>query len=83
VQQIIYLFSKEFVLLVGVAFMIAPPLVYLGMSRWLEDFAYAIDLSWWMFALGGVSSLVIAIMTVLFQSAKAATANPVESLRNE
>ncbi|MGC3943389.1 MAG: ABC transporter permease [Chryseolinea sp.] len=83
VEQIVYLFSKEFVLLVGVAFLIASPLVYVGMSRWLQDFAYAIDLSWWMFALGGLAALFIAILTVLFQSTRAAVANPVDSLRNE
>ncbi|MEJ1239505.1 ABC transporter permease [Chryseolinea sp. T2] len=83
VEQIVVLFSKEFVVLVGVAFLIASPLVYTGMSRWLQDFAYAIDLSWWMFAVGGFSALIIAIVTVLFQSARAAVANPVDSLRSE
>lgn len=83
VQQIIYLFSKEFVILVGVSFLIASPLVYMGMSRWLRDFAYSIKLSWWMFAMGGFTALVIAILTVLFQSTRAAVANPVDALRSE
>lgn len=83
VQQIVILFSKEFVLLVSIAFVIASPLVYMGMSQWLQDFANRIDLSWWMFALGGGFALVMALATVFFQSAKAAVANPVDCLRNE
>lgn len=83
VQQIILLFSKEFIWLVGIAFIIASPLVYLGMSQWLADFAYRISLSWWMFALGGGLALLIAMTTIFFQSARAAIANPVNSLRSE
>jgi len=83
VRQIVVLFSKEFVWMVVVAFVIASPLVYVGMSRWLQDFAYRIALSWWMFALGGGLALFIAIATVFFQTIKAAAANPVDSLRSE
>jgi ABC-type antimicrobial peptide transport system permease subunit len=83
VQQIVILFSREFVWLVGIGFLIASPLVYLGMSRWLQDFAYRIALSWWMFALGGTTAVLLAIATVFVQSARAAMANPVKSLRSE
>jgi ABC-type lipoprotein release transport system permease subunit len=83
VKQIVVLFSKEFVWLVGVAFVITVPLVYAGMSRWLSGFAYRIDLSWWMFVAGGGLALLIAVVTVFFQSARAAVANPIDSLRSE
>jgi putative ABC transport system permease protein len=53
------------------------------MSSWLEDFAYRIDMDWWIFGLAGFSALLIALFTVSFQSIKAALANPVKSLRNE
>jgi putative ABC transport system permease protein len=53
------------------------------MSRWLQDFAYRIDLDWWIFALAGIVAVAIALLTVSFQSIKAALANPVKSLRNE
>ena len=53
------------------------------MNKWLESFAYRISLSWWIFAIAGLASMVIALLTVSFQAVKAATANPVESLRSE
>ncbi|HTF17579.1 MAG TPA: hypothetical protein VK658_05870 [Chryseolinea sp.] len=56
---------------------------YVGMSRWLQDFAYRVTLSWWMFALGGGLALFMAMATVFFQAVKAAVANPVNSLRSE
>lgn len=83
VEQIVLLFSREFVFLVSVAFLIAAPLVYVGMSRWLQDFAFAIDLLWWMFALGRVFALLTAVVAVFFQATRAALANPVQSLRSE
>lgn len=55
----------------------------IGMNRWLEDFAYRIGLQWWMFALAGLPAVVIALMTISFQSVKAALANPVKSLRSD
>jgi hypothetical protein len=83
IQQIVVLFSKEFAWMVLVAFIIASPLAYMVMSRWLQDFAYRISLTWWMFALGGGLALFIAMAIVFFQSVKAAFANPIDSLRNE
>ncbi|HOY20897.1 MAG TPA: hypothetical protein PLC89_26520, partial [Haliscomenobacter sp.] len=69
--------------LVVVAIVIASPIAYYFMQQWLADFAYRIDIQWWMFALTGAAAVVIAFLTVGFQSVKAALANPVESLRSE
>jgi putative ABC transport system permease protein len=83
VGSIVVMLSKDFLKLVCIAFVIACPMAWYAMSRWLEDFAYRIDLSWWIFALAGIVALAIAFLTVSFQSVKAALANPVKSLRNE
>ena len=81
--QIISLFSKEFVWLVLMAFVVATPIAYFGMKEWLQGFASRIELSWWMFVIAGVAAQIIALTTILFQSIKAAMANPVEAIRNE
>jgi putative ABC transport system permease protein len=81
--QIIGLFSKEFVWLVLIAFIVATPIAYLGMQQWLLGFASRIELSWWMFAVAGIAAQIIALVTILFQSIKAAMANPVDAIRNE
>jgi ABC-type antimicrobial peptide transport system permease subunit len=83
VAQIVTLFSKEFVVLIAIAFCIASPLAYYIIDGWLQHFAYRITLSSWMFISGGVVALVIAMVTVSYQSIKAGLANPVDSLRNE
>ena len=83
VTKIIVLLSKDFIKLVALACIIAFPIAWLLMNDWLRDFAYRIDLSWWMFALGGFIALFITALTVGIQSVKAAMANPVESLRVE
>jgi ABC-type antimicrobial peptide transport system permease subunit len=83
VTQIVGLFSREFIVLVMVAFLIAAPLAYYFMNQWLQDFVYHIELSWWMFILGALATIVIAIVTIGYQSIKSALANPVESLRTE
>lgn len=83
VSDIAALLSKEFVQLVLVAFAIAAPVGWWAMDKWLQDFAYRIDIQWWMFALAGTAAMAIAIFTVSFQSVRAAVANPVESLKNE
>jgi len=83
VGQIVYLFSREFMLLVGVAFILAAPLAYYLMQRWLEDFAFRIDLEWWILGLACVAALLIAFATVSFQAVRAALANPVKSIRTE
>ena len=82
-QQIVYLFSKEFTVLVLLAFIIAAPLGYFAMQAWLETFAYRIELSVGYFALALLASVGIAWLTVGYKSIRAAVANPVESLRSE
>ena len=81
--QIVTLFSKEFIVLISLAFMIAVPIAYYFMERWLQGFIYRIELSGWMFLCGGILTLIIAVLTCSFQSVKAAMTDPVESLRME
>lgn len=81
--QISMLLSKDFLLIVLLAMLISLPVAWWLMQRWLQGFAYRIDVQWWIFALAGVSAVLIALVTVSFQSIKAALANPVDSLRNE
>lgn len=83
VAQIVSMISKDFVLLVLLAFIIAVPLAGLGMHKWLRNFAYRTDISWWIFLLGGVTMVLIALLTLAFQTIRAARANPVKSLRTE
>lgn len=80
---VVALLSKDFLKLVLLAILIASPLAWWVMNRWLQDFAYRIDVRWWMFALAGALAVGIAFLTVSFQSLKAALANPVKSLRSE
>jgi len=68
---------------VGLAFVIAVPISWFTLSLWLEGFAYKTPMSWWVFALAGTTVLLIALLTVSWQSYRAAIANPVESLRDE
>ncbi|MFQ5420173.1 MAG: ABC transporter permease, partial [Anaerolineae bacterium] len=75
------LLSKDFVKLVLLANLIAWPVAWYAMNRWLQNFAYRIEISWWVFALAGGLTLVIALLTVSTQAIRAALANPVESLR--
>jgi len=81
--NIVYLFSKEFIILITIAFVIATPIAWYYMHKWLQDYVYRINISWWMFIAGGVLAILIALMTVSFQAIKAAIANPVKSLRTE
>jgi putative ABC transport system permease protein len=83
VSNIIYLFSKEFIILIGIAFVIASPVAWYFMHKWLQDYPYRINISWWIFIIGGALSIIIAFLTVSFQAIKAAVANPVKSLRTE
>ena len=83
VNGIIALLSKDFIKLVGVSIIIATPLAWWAMSKWLQNFAYRIDISWWIFFIAGVLALSIALITISFQAIKAAIANPVKSLRTE
>jgi putative ABC transport system permease protein len=83
VPHIVQLLSKDFIKLVIVGILIASPVAYYAMHKWLQDFAYRINIEWWVFALAGVMALLIALLTVSFQAVKAAVANPVKSLRTE
>ncbi|TMI90825.1 MAG: FtsX-like permease family protein, partial [Bacteroidetes bacterium] len=83
VQQVMLMVSKEFLLLVGIAFVIAIPVTWWAMHKWLEDFAYRITISWWVFVVAGITAILIALLTVSFQAIKAAISNPVKSLRTE
>jgi putative ABC transport system permease protein len=83
VTNIMTLLSKDFVVLVIISLIIASPVAWYFMNRWLEDFAYRIHISWWVFVLAGSAAILIALFTVSFQSIKAAIANPVKSLRTE
>jgi ABC-type antimicrobial peptide transport system permease subunit len=83
ILHIVYLFSKQFALLIFIAFFIAAPVAYFVMYKWLQNFAYRIDINWSVFIVAFASSFVIAALTVSYQSIKAALANPVKSLRNE
>ena len=83
VADITGLLAKKFMLLVLIAFIIAAPLAWYFMHQWLQDFAYRINMSWWIFIAAGSGALFIALITVSFQSIKAALANPVKSLRTE
>ena len=83
VSSVVKLLSKEFLVLVIIAALIAFPLGWWAMNKWLEDFAYRIHIEWWVFPLAGIAALLIALLTVSFQAIKAALANPVKSLRTE
>jgi len=83
VSEVMTMLNRDFVKWVAIAFVIATPISYYAMNKWLESFAYKTNLSWWIFALAGLLALGIALLTVSWQSWKAATRNPVEALRYE
>jgi putative ABC transport system permease protein len=83
VAGIVGLLSKDFMKLVLVAAVIASPLAWYFMNEWLQDFAYRINIGWWVFGIAGAIALLIALVTVSFRAIKAAVANPVKSLRTE
>jgi putative ABC transport system permease protein len=83
VTGITSLLSKDFLKLVLIALVIASPIAWFGMHKWLQGFAYRIDIGFWVFLLAGVLAISIALLTVSFQAIKAAVANPVKSLRSE
>jgi putative ABC transport system permease protein len=80
---IVNMLSKDFMKLVSISFVIATPVAWYFMHKWLQDFAYRIDIHWWVFAISGILAMVIALTTISFQAIKAAIANPVKSLRSE
>jgi len=83
ITNITTLLSLDFVKLVTIAIVIASPIAWWAMTKWLQDFAYKVPISWWIFALSGIIAIMIALFTVSFQSIKAALMNPVKSLRSE
>lgn len=83
VSGIVRLLSKDFMKWVTLAFLIAVPIGWYAMNKWLDYFVYRIEIQWWMFALTGVLGIVITLITISFQAVKAAVANPVDSLRDE
>jgi putative ABC transport system permease protein len=82
-NSIVGMVTKDFLVLVGVASLIAFPIAGWGMSRWLQGFAYRVGLEWWIFALAGVMALLIAVLTVGFRALNAAMINPAKTLRAE
>ncbi|MOA05601.1 FtsX-like permease family protein [compost metagenome] len=83
VTNIVGMLSKDFLKLVMIAAIIAFPLAWFAMNKWLQNFAYRVELSWWIFLAAGATAMLIALITVSFQAIKAAVANPVKSLRNQ
>ncbi|MEL6969461.1 MAG: FtsX-like permease family protein, partial [Bacteroidota bacterium] len=83
VAQLWALLSKDMIRLIGLAILIAAPLTWWAMSRWLADFAYSVDMTPTTFVVGGIALLMIALVTVSGQAIRAALANPIEALRNE
>jgi predicted permease len=83
IGNIVYLFSKEFILLIGIAFVIATPLAWYFVHQWVQNYVYRIPISGWVFVLGGFASVLVALVTVSFQAIKAAMSNPANSLRSE
>jgi putative ABC transport system permease protein len=83
VSSIVGLLSWDFLKLVLIAFLIASPVAWYFMKQWLADFAYRINIEWWIFALAGAVAVAIAFLTVSVQSVKAALMNPIASLRSE
>ena len=83
VPSILLMLSKEFIKWIVIANIIAWPLAYYFMNKWLQEFAYRIEIGWWIFALSGIIAIIIALLTVSIQAIKAATANPIKSLRYE
>jgi len=83
ISSILFLLSKEFLKWLVIANIIAIPISYYLVQKWLQDFAYRVEISWIIFLIAGVVSLMVALITVTFQSVKAALANPVDSLKYE
>ena len=83
VQSIVALLSRDLLKMILISAVVAFPIAWLAMSKWLEDFAYRTDIRWWIFLLAALSAVVVALLTVSYQSVRAALANPVKSLRSE
>ena len=83
VSEILFLLNRDFILLITISYLIALPVIWYAMHKWLQSFAYRTGLSLWIFALAGIIAFGIALLTVSWQSWRAATRNPVEALRYE
>ena len=83
ITNIATMLSRDFVVLIIIAIIIASPVAYYFSNQWLQDFVYRTNISWWIFAVAGLSAILIALLTISFQAIKAAIANPVKSLRSE
>jgi putative ABC transport system permease protein len=83
VGRLIALVSREFIVLVALASLIAWPVAYFATDYWLQNFAYRTQVWWWVYVISGVAALLLALATVSYQSLRAALANPIESLRHE
>lgn len=83
VSRIVMLISKEFIILISIAIVIATPVGYYAINKWLQGFEYRVNISWWIFVLAGALVIAIAMLTISFKGIKAAIANPVKSLRTE
>lgn len=83
ITSIVSMLSKDFVILVVISMVIATPVAWYAMNKWLEDFAYHIDIQFWIFILAGTAALIVAVLTISYQAIKAALANPVRALRSE
>jgi len=83
VTGIASMLTKDFLKLVVISILIASPLAYWAMNKWLQDYVYRIQINWWVFAVAGALAVIIAVVTISFQAIKAAVANPVKSLRTE
>ena len=83
VASVTTLLSKDFLQLVGISCVIAFPIAFWALHKWLESYQYRVDINWWVFALAGILAMLIALATVSFQAIKAALTNPVKSLRSE
>ena len=83
ISRVMVLLNKVFVIWVAVAFVIACPVAWFAMNKWLRNFAYKTELSWWIFVLAGIIAMIIALLTVSWQSWRAATRDPAETLRYE
>ena len=83
ISGVMALLSKDFIKPVVIALLIASPIAWWTMNKWLENFAYRIHIQWWMFVIAGLIAICIAMVTVSWQALRAALANPVDSLRDE
>ena len=83
VPNIVNLLSKDFLKLVSIAIIVASPIAWFVMHKWLQDFAYRIPIAWWIFVIAAFSAVFIAVVTVSFQAIRAAVSNPADSLRTE